>query len=95
MQPARVLSALMARLGLEFMPRQLDWSGRERHDAGGNRMRRRPADIRLDIHWKHGLNVWQKVGISVFSRMLSREDDVRKLASLILPDRGQRGGSPG
>ena len=92
-EPARVLSVLMAGLGLEFMPRQLDWSGRERHDAGGNRMRRRPAEIRLDTHWKQGLNVWQKVGIGVFSRLLSREDEVRKIASLILRSTARRSGA--
>lgn len=67
--PARVLSVLMPRLGLEFTPRQLDWSGRERHDAGGNRMRRGPAGIRLDDGWKSGLSLWQKLGISLVSRL--------------------------
>lgn len=67
--PARVLSELMSGLGLEFMPRQLDWSGRERHDAGGNRMRRGPAEIRLDDGWKRGLGFWQKLGIGLVSRL--------------------------
>lgn len=67
--PAQVLSVVMPGFGLDFLPQQLDWSNRERHDAGGNRMRRRPAEIRPDYAWKRGLGAWQKVGISVCSRL--------------------------
>lgn len=69
MDPIRTLSTLMPRLGLGFQRRQLDWSARERHDAGGNPMRLGSVSVRLDRGWKRGLTVRQKLGISVFSRI--------------------------
>ena len=51
----------MPRLGLAYQPAQLDWAGRERHNCGGNRMRRATtSEIRLDTRWKTGLSRWQK-----------------------------------
>lgn len=66
--PARVLQELMPRLGLSFEEQQLEWAGRERHNCGGNRMRRSSSsDIRLDEGWRDGLNPWQKAGVSVLT----------------------------
>lgn len=67
--PVGVMSVLMPSLGLDFQRRQLDWSGHERHDCDGNPMRLGSGAIRLDRGWKSGLNVRQKFGISVFSRL--------------------------
>jgi hypothetical protein len=66
--PARVLRDLMPRLGLSFELEQLDWAARERHNCGGNRMRRsRSSSIRVDHEWKTGLRAWQKAAVSVLT----------------------------
>jgi len=66
--PRRVLGELMPRFGLAFDPAQLDWAGRERHDCGGNRMRRSESStIRLDRSWERELGPWRKAAISVLT----------------------------
>lgn len=65
-EPASVLRELMPRIGLQFDERQLEWTGRERHNCGGNRMRRSTSgDIRPDESWQDGLTFWQKTVIRV------------------------------
>jgi len=81
--PQRVLTALMPRFGLRFEPAQLDdWARRERHDCGGNRMRRGTSgSIRLDLAWEHELGTWRKLAISALT--------LRARAWRATPDRGR------
>ena len=66
--PAGQLADLMPRLGLEFEPQQLDWHGRERHNFGGNRMRRSGANtIERDLAWKQGLTLRQRAAIGLLT----------------------------
>lgn len=64
--PAEVVAGIMARAGLEFEDQQLDWAGRERHNFGGNRMRRgTDSTIRIDDAWQEKLTGLQKLGVSI------------------------------
>jgi hypothetical protein len=67
--PGATLAALMPRFGLELEPRQLvEWASGERHDCGGNRMRRKDsAAIRIDRAWERELAGWQKLAISALT----------------------------
>ena len=52
-EPERVLTEILARMGLSLEPRQLDWADRTRHNIGGNRMRwSGESTIRLDRSWE-------------------------------------------
>jgi hypothetical protein len=56
-EPGPVLAGLLTPLGLDLEPGQLDWAGRERHNLGGNRMRRRRSSaIRPDLEWREALS---------------------------------------
>jgi hypothetical protein len=62
--PERTLDGLMRRLGLAFHPAQLDWTAHERHNVGGNRMRRQSASVlRLDERWREELTPAQRAVI--------------------------------
>lgn len=54
--PASALARVLAPLGLQSAPDQLDWAGRERHNLGGNRVRfRRDSAIEADRDWQAAL----------------------------------------
>lgn len=54
------LRRIMEAAGLEFEPRQLEWAGHERHNLGGNPMRRTTSStLRLDTSWK-GAQPWYR-----------------------------------
>jgi hypothetical protein len=56
-RPEGVLAAVLAPLGLAVEPGQLDWAGRERHNLGGNRMRRgKRSRIHPDREWQEALS---------------------------------------
>jgi len=62
--PEQVLSTLMAELGLSFDSRQLEWALPERHNVGGNGMRRsRSSELKLDEKWREHFNLLQKLAI--------------------------------
>jgi hypothetical protein len=64
--PERTLQMLMESIGLTFDPRQLDWAARERHNIGGNGVRRRTrSDIKLDDRWRQQLSLSQKLAIDL------------------------------
>jgi hypothetical protein len=66
--PRRVLEPLMSQLRLQFEPQQLQWAGRERHNFGGNRMRRsRDSTIRPDNAWEHAMPAWQRAAIALIA----------------------------
>lgn len=58
--PETTLRRLMPRLGLAFEPAQLDWWEHSHHLIAGNRMRRRPAPIRLDEAWRETMPRWRQ-----------------------------------
>ena len=71
--PQATLERLMPRIGLEYDPQQLDWAGVERHNCGGNRMRRsESSSIHVDRNWETGLPAWQKAAVSVLTYPASR-----------------------
>jgi Sulfotransferase family len=71
--PEAVLVRLMPRIGPEYEPQQLDWAGVERHNCGGNRMRRsESSSIRVDRNWEKGLPAWQKAAVSLLTYPASR-----------------------
>lgn len=64
LQPEQVLAALMAELGLEFDPVQLQWASQTRHNVGGNGMRRSSSsELKLDEQWRDRFNLLQKLAI--------------------------------
>jgi hypothetical protein len=66
--PVEVLTDIMTRLGLEFEPQQLQWAGRERHNYGGNRMRRaRDSTIRPDTAWREKMPAWKKAAVGLIT----------------------------
>lgn len=66
--PRGLLEDLMPRIGLGFEPGQLEWAMRERHNCGGNRMRRsKTSEIRLDETWRTGLSRLQQTVISLLT----------------------------
>ena len=79
--PSGVLVKLMPRLGLEYLPAQLDWAGRERHNCGGNRMRRaETSEIRLDTSWRSELSPFQKAAAGLVG--LRIDASVRRSAAM-------------
>jgi hypothetical protein len=61
-----VLSSLMRWIGFDFEPQQRDFAAHERHNVGGNRMRRQTSnELRLDESWRRELNFIQKVAIDI------------------------------
>ena len=66
--PGKEVERLMQHIGLPFEPDQLNWAGRERHNIGGNRMRRTTdSTIREDLKWKTELKVWQRLAIDALT----------------------------
>jgi hypothetical protein len=66
--PAGVLARVMPRVGLVYEPGQLEWAGRERHNCGGNRMRRASSSaIRRDDAWRRGLSPPRRWAISLLT----------------------------
>ncbi|MCC6735179.1 MAG: hypothetical protein IT534_03495 [Bauldia sp.] len=64
--PEAVLSPLMKAIGYEYEPGQRDFAEHERHNVGGNRMRRKKSnELRLDEAWRRDLNFFQKVAIDI------------------------------
>jgi hypothetical protein len=64
--PERILSSVMLRLGVEYEPQQLRFADHERHNVGGNRMRRQgSSELRLDEAWRRDLTLFQKVTIDI------------------------------
>lgn len=60
--PREHLQALMPIAGLEFEEAQLKWASTEKHNIGGNAMRRSTSsEIRLDTEWRDALNTSQKL----------------------------------
>jgi hypothetical protein len=56
------LGALMEAVGLNLNPVQLNWAAQERHNVGGNGMRRgATSDLKLDDKWRHELRLSQKL----------------------------------
>jgi hypothetical protein len=77
--PERTVRELMTWLGLSFDECQLDWSGRVRHNVGGNRMRfSTSSEIRLDEGWRQ-LSLHQRAVI--FSSTLGERIQTRWLAA--------------
>ena len=66
--PTPEIERAMRSVGLEFDPGQLEWAGRERHNIGGNRMRRSTdSTIREDTSWRRELKGWQKATIQTLT----------------------------
>lgn len=64
--PTEILSSLMHWIGVEFQPQQLRFADHERHNVGGNRMRRKTSnELRLDEAWRHDLTFLEKVTIDI------------------------------
>ncbi|MCW5716332.1 MAG: sulfotransferase [Bauldia sp.] len=64
--PVAVLSPLMQSIGLEYEPQQQNFAVHERHNVGGNRMRRKTSnELRLDESWRRDLSFFQKVAIDI------------------------------
>lgn len=63
-RPEETLRNLLKPLGLDFDPRQLDWTAELRHNVGGNRMRwNKQSVLSLDETWRQGLTLVQKLAI--------------------------------
>jgi hypothetical protein len=61
-RPAESLSGIMNWLGLEMDSGQLDFTGRLRHNIGGNRMRfATTSHIAEDTSWRSGLTPWEMI----------------------------------
>ena len=66
--PEGAMRRVMSFVGLPFEQEQLQWAGRDRHNIGGNRMRRTTdSTIREDTKWKTELHPWQKLAISALT----------------------------
>lgn len=64
--PERTLDRLLARLGLLFDPRQLQWASGVHHNVGGNGMRRgNSSELKLDERWRNHFTLPQKLAIDI------------------------------
>ncbi|MCP4035651.1 MAG: sulfotransferase [bacterium] len=74
--PEATVRRIVAWLGLDFEPEQMQWNTAEHHNLAGNRMRfSGDATIRFDREWKSGLSFLQRQAISLLtlrSRLLVR-----------------------
>lgn len=61
--PERVLSRIMAAMGLQFEPGQLCWTDHQHHNVNGNKRTRtsRQSSIRLDERWRVELSLEQRL----------------------------------
>ncbi len=65
-QPTELLSGLMKWIGVEHEPQQRMFADHERHNVGGNRMRRKSSnELRLDEAWRRDLNFILKMTIDL------------------------------
>ena len=56
----------MQTIGLSFEQDQLNWAARERHNVGGNGMRRAStSELILDDNWRYQLTFLQKLSIDL------------------------------
>jgi hypothetical protein len=70
--PKTALESVLAPIGLDFDPRQLDWAGAEKHEVAGNHMRFDTSSaLVLDTAWRDGLSAAQKLAIDT-GTLLSR-----------------------
>jgi hypothetical protein len=70
--PKTALESVLAPLGLDFDPRQLDWAEAEKHEVAGNHMRFDASSaLILDTSWRDGLSAAQKLAIDT-GTLLSR-----------------------
>ena len=64
--PERTLRMLMEAIGLAFDPVQLNWAVQERHNVGGNGMRRgTTSKLKLDDRWRQDLSLTEKFVIDL------------------------------
>ena len=55
----------MQTIGLSFQQAQLNWAARERHNVGGNGMRRgSTSELILDDNWRYQLTLLQKLPLT-------------------------------
>ena len=67
-EPEAVIRGVMDYLDLPFEPEQMEWAGRERHNLGGNGMRRSTdSTIREDVAFKSALSLPQKLMIDTLT----------------------------
>ena len=65
-RPEQTLGALMQTIGLSFHEDQLNWAVRERHNVGGNGMRRgSTSELIIDDKWRHKLTHLQRLTIDL------------------------------
>jgi hypothetical protein len=70
--PAGTLAHLMPRLGLDYEPGQLEWGPRERHNYGGNHVRKtRDSAIRLDTSWRQRLPAPKRLVVRAIAALAS------------------------
>ncbi|MEQ8850661.1 MAG: sulfotransferase [Phycisphaerales bacterium] len=61
-QPEQVMREVMKFIELDFEPEQMQWAGRERHNLGGNGMRRSTdSTIRPDLAWREELSLHHRL----------------------------------
>ncbi len=66
LSPEHTLGLLMESIGLRLDPDQLNWAGQERHNVGGNGMRRgTKSDLKLDDRWRQRLTLSQRLVIDL------------------------------
>ena len=67
-EPAAELARVLAWLGLELEPRQLEWTAHVHHNVCGNHMRFAPtSEIRADEAWRSGLSPLQKGAVGLLT----------------------------
>ena len=65
-RPEQTLNSLMQTIGLSFEQAQLNWAAQERHNVGGNGMRRdSTSELILDDKWRYQLTFLQKLSIDL------------------------------
>ena len=65
-RPDQTLNSLMQTIGLSFEQAQLNWAAQERHNVGGNGMRRGSTnELILDDKWRYQLTFLQKLSIDL------------------------------
>ena len=65
-RPEQTLNSLMQTIGLSFEQAQLNWAAQERHNVGGNGMRRAStSELILNDNWRYQLTFLQKLSIDL------------------------------
>jgi hypothetical protein len=71
--PEATLQRILAPLGLNFVPQQLQWAEQERHSFAGNHVRMAvKSELVLDERWKQLLSPTQKLLIDVGTTLSRR-----------------------